>query len=119
MTHFPRQYRLPLGAYIRLPVIDSQYLLFLFSSCFLAGPGLLSSGHCVHREPTGKAVMSSTVSVLSAPNYPIEAGRGDGQEDEDTRGRVMLVEPLNHLTLTSENSPLSSGELGTNAATQQ
>lgn len=35
--------------------------------------------------PTGKAaVMSSTASLLSAPNYPAEAGRRDGWEEEDT-----------------------------------
>lgn len=93
VTHFPGMFCLPLGAHIRLSAIDGQYL-FLILVLFFGRAMTAELWPLCPRGPTDQAaVMSSTASLLSAPNYPTEAGKGDGREEEDPEAALCLLNP--------------------------
>lgn len=101
------------GGLHQASLIDTLYSL----QVILAGAGLLSNGHCVHRGQRAKAaVMRSAASLLPVPNYPAEAGRereGRGQEEEVTprHSYACWSTQSPHINILKlQNAALASGE---------
>lgn len=99
ISRFPRLCCLPLGGR-GLSERQSISLILIFVCFFGTGRTAELWPLCPQGQIGTAAVMSCTAPLLTPPNYPVQARTGAGQKETDTPRQVMLLEPLDHLTLT-------------------